>query len=399
MKEQSEIRQKAHELVKKVKDQNFMWLYLITIFVWVILFLIKLFLWGMDIQGLVSSVLDNMLGLLPPMFIFDFVYEKLTRDASSMETSEKIAETLMGDPETLALFSEEQRRIFINSAISSIVKDGMADGMVAQCLNAYLTSKPHYKIRPQFRYDIRLFKNIPQNEVFDDKDYFYVEEMLSYHVKYLDREIKEYFPSEFWVGFFAKSDKLDSALRENTEADNRNYLFRESLNIKNSDLERLKKLPADKQQEIFKNIFKLKVRTDDKYAKIEEIRIENGAENGGGENRTENYGIFVKMKSEHDIEKEIHSVLIYFHMPQKWNSEVVVAISDPTYSPEIMVSYEEGNMDVEMYSFFSESRESAVENAVDADNGIYNIAVVDRWIYPMSGMVFTVKEEEAPEAL
>ena len=121
MKEQSEIRQKAHELVKKVKNQNFMWLYLATIFVWVILFLIKLFLWGMDIQGLVSSVLDNMLGLLPPMFIFDFVYEKLTREASSMETSEKIAETLMGDPETLALFSEEQRRTFINSAISSSV--------------------------------------------------------------------------------------------------------------------------------------------------------------------------------------------------------------------------------------------------------------------------------------
>ncbi len=399
MKEQSEIRQKAHELVKKVKNQNFMWLYLATIFVWVILFLIKLFLWGMDIQGLVSSVLDNMLGLLPPMFIFDFVYEKLTREASSMETSEKIAETLMGDPETLALFSEEQRRTFINSAISSIVKDETADGMVRQCLNAYLTSKPHYKIRPQFRYDIRLFKNIPQNEVFDDKDYFYVEEMLTYRVKYLDREIKEYFPSEFWVGFFAKSDKLDTALRENMETDNRNYLFRESLNIKDSDLEQLKKLPADKQQEVFKNIFKLKVRTDEKYAKIEEIRIENGAENSAGENRTENYGIFVKMKSEHDIEKEIHSVQIYFHMPQKWNSEVVVTISDPTYSPEIMVSYEEDNMDVEMYSFFSESRESAVENAVDSDNGIYNIAVVDRWIYPMSGMVFTVKEEEVPEAL
>lgn len=389
MSEKTEIRRKAEELAKKMKKQNFMWLYVATVFVWVILFLIKKFLWGMDFQGLVSSVLDNMLGLLPPMFIFDFMYEKLTRDASNMETSEKITETMMGNAETLALFTEDQRRTFINSAISSIAPDETTGGMICQCLTPYLTTTPHYKIRPQFRYDIRLLCNaIPENDIFGDSGYFYVEEMLSYKIKYLDQNAEEYFPGGFWVGFFAKSEKLDSALREKLpDTVQRNYIFRESLNIKMADLNKMKALSQEELASFFNKIFKLKIRIDDRYAEIEEIHVSTG------DDEICDCGIFVKLRSDHDSHKDLHSVQVYFHMPQCWGSEIVVAISDPTYSPEIMVSYQEETMDVDMYSFFSESEESGVENAIDSDNGIYNIAIVNRWIYPMSGIVFTIKRD------
>lgn len=386
MNEKSEFRRKADELAKKMKNQNFMWLYLATIFVWVILFLIKLFLWGMDIQGLISSVLDNMLGLLPPMFIFDFVYEKLTRDASTMETSEKITETMMGKPETLALFTEEQRRTFINSAISSIAPDETTADMIQQCLSAYLTTEPCYKIRPQFHYDIRLQCNsIPENSIFSNADYFYVEEVLSYQIKYPKHNSEKFFPDGFWVGFFAKSDKLDSALRDKiSEEDNRKYIFRESLSIRKCDLDKLKSLPQEELREVFNRVFKLKIRVDEKYAAIQEIIVND-------------LGIFINMKSDHDSSNDLYAVRVLFHMPQCWETEIVISISDPTYSPEIMVSYQEDIMNVEMYSFFSESDESSVENAVDTDNGIYSVAVVNRWIYPMSGMVFTIKKEADAE--
>lgn len=50
-------------------------------------------------------------------------------------------------------------------------------------------------------------------------------------------------------------------------------------------------------------------------------------------------------------------------------------------------------MDVDMFSFLSKGKESSLEVAHEHFNGIYDIALTNEWIYPISGMVFKVSRK------
>jgi hypothetical protein len=369
-------------MYKKNKKRMMNVLIVGTILIWIILLLLKIFIWEFSFNDLLDDITANILGILPPLLIFNFAYEKLTQDISAIEMSEQITETLMSDPETIALFTEEQRRGFINSTISSLV-DKRASDMVQGTLDPYLSAEASYNIRSSFDYNIQLLYDIPKNDIFNPEDYFYLAETLQYSIYYLNDSSTEDLPSDFYAGFFFENENLDYALRtgkEKTGCDEKiPFIFRENLKIKEEDLDKIISLSPQELNSFFNTFIKLKIKIDNESAEILKVTADQT-------------GIKVLFHSNHIIKKEGHSVRILFHMPQLWNSEFQVALSDPTYSPKIQLSYQPDKMKVEMYSFFSESIESSVGNALEKDHGMYNVIVTNKWIYPMSGMVFAIKK-------
>jgi len=382
MKNKSEFYHNNKLIYKKSKKRMMAFLIIGTTLIWIILLLLKIFIWGLNFSDLLDDITANILGILPPLLIFNFAYEKLTQDISAIEMSEQITETLMSDPETIALFTKEQRQGFINSTIASLV-DQRACAMVQGCLEPYLNTDNSFNIRTYFDYNIQLLHDIPQNNIFNPADYFFLSETLQYNICYINSKTDEDLPNEFYAGFFFDIENLDYALRTGKGKsccdDHIPFIFREQLKIKREDLDKIINLPENELNDFIKSFVKLKIKIDNEPAEIRKIIVDQTC-------------IKVLFYSNHMAKKNGHSVRILFHMAQLWNSEFQVALSVPTYSPKIQLSYQPDKMAVEMYSFFSDSIESSVGNAFEKDHGMYNVIVNNKWIYPMSGMVFTIKK-------
>ncbi len=368
--------------VKREKTRNYVILYTTVLLIWIGLTIFSFVNNFFSGKEFVVNIVNNLIGILPPILIFDFFNEKLTRDASAVEMSTKITETLMSNPETLDLFTEEQRKDFIISAATSIVKDPDAVEMVTDNLKNYLNSNLCYRIRTSFDYDFELNNDLPavfDNILADKKNYFYVQEKLHYKVKYLSDSVNNTSSEIIKLGFIFDNINLDSALREKSEGDVfENCIFRESLDIKPEDLESLKDFISSK--EAFQSIFKVDLQIDSFKAVLDSVTVYN-------------QGIVCAFRSGHDTAACEHTIRIIFHMPKVWDSLIEVALVDPVKAPKISVSYPEDIMDVDMYSFLSKGKESSLEVAHEHFNGIYDIAITSEWIYPISGMVFKVNRK------
>lgn len=75
-----------------------------------ILVAISMALKWFSISEFVVNIVNNIIGILPPMLLFDYFYEKIANDASSIETSKKITSAMMGQAETLKMFNIEDRK-------------------------------------------------------------------------------------------------------------------------------------------------------------------------------------------------------------------------------------------------------------------------------------------------
>lgn len=382
-------KRQKNELLKAVKREqkrNYIILYVVTFVIWLILLLYSFLKDYFTTNDFIVNVVNNIIGIIPPILIFDFFNEKLSRDSSAIELSNKITEALMSNSETLELFTEEQRKVFIRSAITSIVKDQDATEMVNDCLNNYLDIDTDYRIRTEFDYNFELNEKLPMvyDEIFTNKnDYFYVQEKLHYKVKCLSCSANNINTNQIKIGFLFDNKSLDSVLREkkSTELFDK-CIFREKLDIKQEDIEKLKSVVKDKVQ--FQKLFKLDVQIDSVKGIIDEIY-------------SNDEGFVCTLSSNHDIEAMEHTVRIIFHMPKQWNSILEVALVDPTKAPKISVSYPEDMMNVDMFSFLSKGEESSVEVAHEHLNGIYDITINNEWIYPISGMVFWVNKKNNEE--
>jgi hypothetical protein len=327
------------------------------------------------------DLLLNMIGIIPPILLFDFFNDKLSKDASAAETSQKITETLMSNPETLDLFSEEQRRTFINSAIASIVDDEDVTEMINSNMKPYLAANSSIQIRTEFSYSFELNRYLPHvyNDFKDRSNYFYVQERLRYRVRYLSKEAQKKM-NDIKIGFVFENKYLDNVLRDsNDNGEFDNCIFRESLDITNEDIEYFANLSKEQLLLNFQKMFKLDVQIDDSHLFISDISVHN-------------MGVLVKLKSDATFDKNENFVRIIFHMPKRWGSVLEIAIVDPTKAPKITVSYPEDDMDVDMFSFLTKGKESALATTHEHKNGIYDIALSNEWVFPISGMVFTVNK-------
>ncbi len=231
--------------LKREKKRNYVILYTVTLAVWLLLVAYS-FLKGFFNGGeFVVNVVNNIIGILPPILIFDFFNEKLTKESDTIEMSNQITETLMSNPETLELFSEEQKKNFIRSAVCSVVRDPDAADMLNDTLSHYLSGKVIGKIRTSFDYDFVLEERLPavyETLLEKQENYFYVQEKLCYTVKYLTEQENNAASNLIKIGFTFDNKDLDNVLRERkTNDDFENCIFRESLDLKKEDLEKVRR--------------------------------------------------------------------------------------------------------------------------------------------------------------
>lgn len=369
--------------IKREKTRNYVILYAVILVIWLVLFIISLVNGFFTKDEFVVNLLYNISGILPPILIFDFFNEKLSSDAKAAEMSNKITETLMSTPETMSLFTYEQRKNFIKSTIASIVDDDDVTEMINGNLQKYLFREKDFRIRTEFDYDFELNSTLPM--VYDSvlknpKNYFHVQQKLHYKVRYLSNESNNVTSNMIKIVFMFDNTGLDSVLRESKTVDLfNNCIFREILDITPEDAENIKNIAKDK--EMFIKLFKPNVQIDRFNGVLENVEVYDN-------------GIVCWFNIDHDCNVEEHSIRIIFQMPKKWGSILEVALVDPTKAPSISLSYPEESMEVDMYSFLNKGVETSIEGSHENLNGIYEISIRDEWIYPVSGITFNVNRKE-----
>lgn len=380
-----------NDLQRKINVQNinksYIILYLVVFAIIVIGEIVLASTQEFSFIDLFKDTIGNLMGVLAAFLIFDIFHEKISKDSYASEMSQQILETLMANPEALDLFTPEQKKNFMEATIKSIVDDDDATEMINNNIQNYLKGSMGYRIRTHFDYKFEIDESLPAvYNFFEDKSqYFYVQEILNYEVKYLSQEANNTNTDEVKIGFVFDNKSLDNVLREQkSDADFEKCIFREALDIRKEDLDKLRALSAEDFKKKFMELFKVDVQIDRCSGKLVDVALKDK-------------GIIAKYRVGHDVNALSHVIRIIFHMPKQWGTLLEVALVDPTKGPKITVSYPEDIMDVEMFSFLSKGEESSLEVAHEQNNGIYDIALNTEWIYPISGMVFSVCKKEIQE--
>lgn len=119
-------KRKISERMKNVRSLTILF-FIFTVVIWVALLLVKMVLFEFSAMDLFDDIVSNILGILPPIIIFNFVFEYFTQKYESDEISEKIADTIMGKSEIMNRFKTEQKIDFIKSTIATMVDSEAAE--------------------------------------------------------------------------------------------------------------------------------------------------------------------------------------------------------------------------------------------------------------------------------
>lgn len=345
----------------------------VTTVVWLVLVIVKFYIGGMNLRDLFDEILSNILGILPPIIIFNFAYEYITKDYMADEISEEITQTLMSNPRALEAFDKDIKREFVKSTISSLVGQEKTNAVYG-AIEPYLVYS--HNIRSHFDYsiEIRNYKaDIEKDKIwsdfFDANLYYKVKEKFSSQ-KILTSGASS--NSLFRIGFFSKLSQLDNELK------NQNYIFRENLCVSKEDLKELSNMTAEEKYDYIISSMKLSTFLNDIRADVIGCTINEN-------------GIMVDLKTitPIDVHKEI-KIDIVFYMPQlKKDCEFLVSITEPTYEPRINLIYDENTMNVRTYPFLNDETD-LLEKATQIPG---EVTICPKgWIYPVKGVVFIVDE-------
>ena len=402
------------EQQKKINKQNKKLGYILLyagVMLLIILGEIFLFLNDPDasLMDLLKDTVGNLMGVLAAFLVFDIAHEWMSKESYASEISEQILDTLMYHPEAMELYENDQKKVFVNAFIGSIVNDKDAAEMIENHLETYLLTPEDFKqkayltagdcrIKTAFSY--RFVLETERTQAFQalrtdaTKDpYFYVQEELNYTVKYLDQKGNNMNSEFVKIGLIYDNGGLDAFLRGSKNGEERevfkNCIFREILDIDAEDKAIFKELQdsdhAAELRALAHRMFRPHITIDRTKGELYDVQV--------GSYKGRDYGLLFTFKVAHDQTATEHDVSLIFHMPKRWDSIIEVALVEPTKDPQISISYNEDAMDVEMYSFLNKGDASSYDNTLEEENGVYSIALSNEWVYPMSGTVFFVRKD------
>lgn len=380
------MKNSDNKVSRKVVIQATAILILVALVLVILGYIFLTFFCGYQFSDLVSDIVGNLIGVLAAFLLFDILYNKLTQDAYAKETSQQITKTLMGEPEILDLFSEDDKKNFIKTTITSLVKDENAVDMLVTNMEKYFDGIKGARIRKSFDYTINLDPNLTSEYVdvkFPEVEkYYLIDEELKFNIKYLSEKDKNYTGEVVCIGFAYDKKSLDAGLLENGhDEDFSRCIFNEDLVINSKAVEYINSLPDNQVSEVISTLFMPILRIDNS---------EDGEDQDVLEVERKSNGIILKFKLDYDKMADEHDVSIYFKMPRLWDSIFEVTLVDPTKEPHIKMKYRAG-MDVTMYSYLNKESQ-ANAGACIRRAGLYDIAIKGEWIYPKSGVVFHIKK-------
>lgn len=366
--------EKRKAIRRKSKKHAVVMLGITAFAIWLVILLIKVLLAhsngeSIDFFSILDSIGDNVLGVLPPLIFIDLVFEFITQDYVSEEISEQITGTLMSNPETIQLFDDATKRSFLNATIDSLITHGQDEAEMAEnAIAPYLQGR--YNLKKHFTYNITL-RESPISSLFDSPEYMTVNETLSYEKHFI---ASEPLGETFSVGFFTCNSDLDKNLREHT------FLFREGLTILPEDLDKLCAMTDEEKLRFVTNDMCLKVYVGHNRCDVTGVSITD-------------HGIAVALHTQEPPANNKAFIEITFCMPWlKTEKAFLVSITEPTYSVKVRFDYPRNVYNVDIYPFFNDAEDALVE---DADRGVgsCDINLRDKWVYPMSGIVFSLESK------
>lgn len=342
-------------------------------------------------DDLIDNIVGNLIGVLAAFLLFDILYNKLTQDAYARETSQQITKTLMGEPEILNSFSGEDKKNFIKSTIASMLKDEDAVDMITANLEKYFDRAGAIRIRTMFDYIINLEPALTQ-EYLDygfpgakEGKYYLIDEELKFRMKYLGKKAENFTDDVVRIGFAYDKKSLDAGLLETgKDADFTKSIFNEDLVIESEAIEFINQIPADKIKDVIQDLFMPILRIDNS---------EDDKDNDLIEVERKPNGLVLKFRIDYDHSEDIneHLVTLYFKMPRLWDTIFEVTLVDPTREPHIKLKYKTNGMDVTMYSYLNRENQANAGACIQRA-GVYDIAIKDEWIYPKSGVIFSIRK-------
>lgn len=339
----------------------------------------------------VDSVVGNLIGVFGGFCVFDILYNKLTLEAQTRETSQQIAKTLMGEPDVMDAFDDKDKRMFLKSTIASMLKDEDVVEMVTTNVDKYIDKSYTSRIRKSFDYIIHLEPELtPEYAAFHfpggREKYYLIDEEFRFTMKYLAPEVNGLKSNRVSIGFAYDKNSLDDGLLETgNDEEFCKCIFNEDLIVGPEVVDFINQIPKEKLTEVIDALF------------MPILRIDNSSneENNLVQVKRKEHGIILEFEIDFDHRETVceHAVSIYFKMPRLWNTYFEVTLVDPTRAPHIKLKYKPADMDVTMYSYLNKDTQTNVGACIERA-GLYDIAIREEWVYPKSGVVFSIKKKQ-----
>ena len=207
-------------------------------------------------------------------------------------------------------------------------------------------------------------------------------EQLSYNITYIATEP---IGKCVHLGFFSENKELDRKLRhmsDNSQNEKeKRFVIREALTVDIDDLNAFISGKNDAElKEAMETLFSPSLYIDYKKWELGDFEItEKGIDFS-----------FNAGEDFYNAGNKSNKIMIFFRMPQlKAHTSFLASISQPVYSPTIRFNYPAEKYDVKMYPFFNNSVEASVEQAELGVGNCY-ININEKWVHPMSGVVFMI---------
>ena len=316
-----------------------------------------------------DSISDLPYWNAPPIKIESFTYKFLQSylHAQKSKRSEVLERELTEAQQQEGLFAEikeEVRTQTIRGILNSYMEHENTE-MVMNMIKPYLSKK--FNEKKDFRYMLGLRKRLehleqlPIQEI--SKKYFRLNERLEFTKHYIQSSgIKE-----IGIAFDFDDDALDSHLRRE------NIFFSESLKLQKEDMKILQEATPQEMEKWYDEVFRVQVAINGEKKKYNTIEVDS-------------HGIVAiyQLKEEMDT----ISFKISFDIPfDADNNHIYLAISEPTFSPEILVCYDDC-FETEMVPFFDEAM-SLKDSA--SFTGEYEFAAPNKWVMPLSGAIIKTR--------
>ena len=338
---------------------------------------------NMSFMDIVEEISVNLIGVFAGFIVFDIVMNKLTKEANDFETSQKIVESLTGDEDMLKLFTPKQREEFAVKSIRSLVEDEDVSDIAAGTVTRYLTLSDGLRIRKNFNYSF-ILEDLTSSQWggirVNADEHFLVRESLSYEVRYKTEKVRDWNSSDkLLIAFLFNNSDVDDKLRD------RVCIFRENLNLTDELTKEVIERYASESKENIKELLGVDLfvfnGTRREKADLESAKVDES-------------GIFLEYDSSLYVREQLeYGIDITFEMPMIWRSLISVILSDITFSPTITLNYA-SNMNVEMIPFINLEEECSTSNIHNPRQRCYSLDLKDKWLFPISGMVFKVDKKK-----
>ena len=205
-------------------------------------------------------------------------------------------------------------------------------------------------------------------------------------MKYLGQKAENFTDDVVCIGFAYDKKSLDAGLLETgKDADFTKSIFNEDLVIEGEAIDFINKIPANEIKDVIRELFMPILRIDNS---------EDDEDNDLIEVERKPNGLVLKFQINYDHSENIneHFVTLYFKMPRLWGTIFEVTLVDPTKEPHIKLKYKTNSMEVMMYSYLNRENQANAGACIQRA-GVYDIAIKDEWIYPKSGVIFSIKKK------